>query len=47
LQAGAVALAVGGNLVQRAAVREGNWDAIRESARQWVDLVERSRNQVS
>lgn len=47
LQAGAVALAVGGNLVRRAAVREGNWDAIRESARQWVDLVERSRNQVS
>lgn len=47
LQAGAVALAVGSNLVQRAAVNEGNWDAIRESARQWVNLVERSRNQIS
>jgi len=47
LQAGAVALAVGGNLVRRASVQAGDWDAIRESALQWVNLVERSRNQVS
>jgi 2-dehydro-3-deoxyphosphogluconate aldolase/(4S)-4-hydroxy-2-oxoglutarate aldolase len=47
LQAGAVALAVGGNLVRRASVQRGDWDAIRESALQWVNLVERSRNQVS
>ena len=43
-QAGAVALAVGGNLVQRASVRAGDWDAIRENALRWVNLVERSRN---
>ena len=47
LQAGAVALAVGSNLVRRASVQAGDWDAIRESALQWVNLVERSRNQVS
>jgi 2-dehydro-3-deoxyphosphogluconate aldolase/(4S)-4-hydroxy-2-oxoglutarate aldolase len=47
LQAGAVALAVGGNLVRRAAVNAGDWDAIRDSARQWVDLVARSRQSVS
>jgi 2-dehydro-3-deoxyphosphogluconate aldolase / (4S)-4-hydroxy-2-oxoglutarate aldolase len=47
LQAGAAALAVGGNLVRRASVQAGDWDAIRESALQWVNLVERSRNNVS
>ena len=44
LKAGAVALAVGGNLVHRPSVEAGNWDGITERARQWTRLVAESRS---
>ncbi len=47
IRAGAVALAVGGNLVHRPSVKERNWDAIRDRARQWTSLVETARRGVS
>ena len=47
IRAGAVALAVGGNLVHRPTVKERNWDAIRDRARQWTSLVETARRGVS
>ncbi len=43
LKAGAVALAVGGNLVHRPSVQTGDWDAILDRARQWTQLVAESR----
>lgn len=44
LKAGAVALAVGGNLVHRPSVHSGDWDAIRERAREWVRAVSIARS---
>lgn len=43
LSAGAVALAVGGHLVDRAAVAAGDWSRIRDLARRWCDLVADAR----
>ncbi len=43
LKAGAVALAVGGNLIHRPSVQSGDWDAILDRARQWTQLVAESR----
>ncbi len=43
LEAGAVALAVGGNLVDKAAVARGDWAAITERARAFVDVVRQCR----
>lgn len=43
LKAGAVALAVGGNLVHLASVQQGHWEAIEERARQWTRLVADAR----
>jgi 2-dehydro-3-deoxyphosphogluconate aldolase/(4S)-4-hydroxy-2-oxoglutarate aldolase len=39
LAAGAVALAVGGHLIDPQAVATGDWDALRDNARQWTSLV--------
>jgi len=47
IKAGAVALAVGGNLVQRKAVSERNWSVIRDLARQWTALVDDARKSFS
>lgn len=44
LKAGAVALAVGGNLVHRPSVKAADWDAIRDRARQWTQLVADARS---
>ncbi len=44
LKAGAVALAVGGHLVHRASAEAGDWDAIRDRARQWAQLVADARS---
>ncbi len=44
LKAGAVALAVGGNLVHRPSVETGDWDAIRDRASQWTKLVADARS---
>ncbi|MCX7623857.1 MAG: bifunctional 4-hydroxy-2-oxoglutarate aldolase/2-dehydro-3-deoxy-phosphogluconate aldolase [Thermomicrobium sp.] len=41
LAAGAVAVAVGSHLVDRRLVAERNWDALRERARTWAELVAR------
>ncbi len=43
LKAGAVALAVGSNLVHRPTVHAGDWDGIRARARQWTELVAKAR----
>lgn len=43
LAAGAAALAVGSDLVSRAAVQAGDWAAIRERARRYVEIVARAR----
>jgi 2-dehydro-3-deoxyphosphogluconate aldolase/(4S)-4-hydroxy-2-oxoglutarate aldolase len=44
IKAGAVALAVGGNLSHRPSVEAGDWDAIRARARQWTQLVADARS---
>ncbi len=41
LAAGAVAVAVGGHLVDRQSVARRDWAALRERARQWAELVAR------
>jgi len=40
---GAVALAVGGELVDKRAVAAGDWAAVAARARQWVEMVARAR----
>lgn len=47
LKAGAVALAVGGNLVHRPSVQAGDWDAIVGRAREWTRLVAEARSTLS
>jgi 2-dehydro-3-deoxyphosphogluconate aldolase/(4S)-4-hydroxy-2-oxoglutarate aldolase len=43
LQAGACCLGIGGQLVEPRAVAEGNFDRIRELARQYVAIVKQTR----
>jgi 2-dehydro-3-deoxyphosphogluconate aldolase / (4S)-4-hydroxy-2-oxoglutarate aldolase len=43
LRAGACALGIGGQLVEPKAVAEGNFDRIRELARQYVNIVKQTR----
>ena len=43
LKAGAAALAVGGNLVSKKAVAAGRYDDITETARKFVEIVQRAR----
>lgn len=45
LSAGAVALAVGSDLVDRVAVRDGDWTALSRRARQYVEMVAQSRSE--
>jgi 2-dehydro-3-deoxyphosphogluconate aldolase/(4S)-4-hydroxy-2-oxoglutarate aldolase len=47
LRAGAAAIAVGGELVDRKAVKEKRWDVITENARKFVDVVARTRKEMS
>ncbi|HMF14842.1 MAG TPA: bifunctional 4-hydroxy-2-oxoglutarate aldolase/2-dehydro-3-deoxy-phosphogluconate aldolase [Gemmataceae bacterium] len=46
LKAGACCLGVGGQLVEPRAVAEGNFDRIRELARQYVAIVEQARERI-
>ena len=43
IKAGAVAIAVGGALVDRKAVQEGRFDVIAENARRFVEVVKKAR----
>ncbi len=45
LRAGACALGIGGQLVEPKAVAEGNFDRIRELARQYVNIVKQVRSE--
>jgi 2-dehydro-3-deoxyphosphogluconate aldolase/(4S)-4-hydroxy-2-oxoglutarate aldolase len=45
LQAGACCLGIGGQLVDPRAIREGNFNRIRELAKQYVTIVRQVRNQ--
>jgi len=47
LKAGACCLGVGGQLVEPKAVAEGNFDRIRDLARQYVAVVQQTRNAIS
>ena len=42
-QSGAVAVAVGGHLINAAAVEDGDWTGIQRRAAEWVRLVDESR----
>ena len=46
LKAGAAAIAVGGELVDKKAVKEKRWDVITENARKFVDAVARARKEM-
>jgi len=46
LKAGACALGVGGQLVEAKAVAERNFDRIRELAKQYVDIVRKTRSEM-
>ena len=43
IRAGACAIAVGGNLVDRAAVAAGDWQTLTDTARKYVDAVRTAR----
>ena len=43
IKAGAVAVAVGSNLVDKKAVKEGNWDLLTTTARKYVEAVKAAR----
>lgn len=45
IRAGACAIAVGGNLVEKGAVAAGNWQALTEMARQYVDVVRAAKQE--
>lgn len=45
LQAGACAVGLGSALVEKKALEEKNWDRVRELARQYVEIVKKTRNQ--
>jgi 2-dehydro-3-deoxyphosphogluconate aldolase/(4S)-4-hydroxy-2-oxoglutarate aldolase len=47
LKAGAAAIAVGGELVDKKAVKEKRWDVITENARKFVDVVARTRKEMA
>jgi 2-dehydro-3-deoxyphosphogluconate aldolase/(4S)-4-hydroxy-2-oxoglutarate aldolase len=47
LKAGACCLGVGGQLVEPRAVAEGNFDRIRDLARQYVAIVQQTRKEIS
>ncbi len=46
LKAGACAVAVGGNLVNAKAIREGNFGLIEETARQYLEVIAKARQQM-
>ncbi|MBM3262281.1 MAG: bifunctional 4-hydroxy-2-oxoglutarate aldolase/2-dehydro-3-deoxy-phosphogluconate aldolase [candidate division Zixibacteria bacterium] len=45
IRAGASAVAVGGNLIDRAAVTRGDWTVISETAQKYVDAVRQARQE--
>jgi 2-dehydro-3-deoxyphosphogluconate aldolase/(4S)-4-hydroxy-2-oxoglutarate aldolase len=47
LKAGAAAIAVGGELVDKKAVKEKRWEIITENARKFVDVVARTRKEMA
>jgi 2-dehydro-3-deoxyphosphogluconate aldolase / (4S)-4-hydroxy-2-oxoglutarate aldolase len=47
LKAGAAAIAVGGELVDKKAVKEKRWEVITENARKFVDVVARTRKEMA
>ena len=47
LRAGAAAIAVGGEIVDKKAVASRNWDVITENARKFIDLVSRTRKEIA
>ena len=47
LKAGAVALGVGGELVQAAALKAGKLEVITETARQFLEIIRRTREQMA
>ena len=46
-RAGAAAIAVGGEIVDKKAVASRNWDVITENARKFIDLVSRTRKEIA
>jgi 2-dehydro-3-deoxyphosphogluconate aldolase / (4S)-4-hydroxy-2-oxoglutarate aldolase len=47
LKAGAAAVAVGGEIVDKKAVKEKRWDVVTENTRKFVDLVVRTRKEMA
>ena len=47
LRAGAAAIAVGGEIVDKKAVAAKKWDVITENARKFIDLVSRTRKEIA
>jgi 2-dehydro-3-deoxyphosphogluconate aldolase/(4S)-4-hydroxy-2-oxoglutarate aldolase len=47
IRAGAAALAVGGNLVDKAAVKRGDFDQLTKTAQEFADIVRRTREEVA
>lgn len=47
LRAGAAAIAVGGELVDKKAVREKRWEVVTENARKFADVVARTRKEMA
>ena len=45
IRAGACAVAVGGNLVDKAAVAAGEWHVLTDTARQYVEAVRNARKE--
>jgi 2-dehydro-3-deoxyphosphogluconate aldolase/(4S)-4-hydroxy-2-oxoglutarate aldolase len=46
IKAGAAALAVGGNLVDKTAIRMGNFEAITQRAQKYVQIIEQARSEM-
>jgi 2-dehydro-3-deoxyphosphogluconate aldolase/(4S)-4-hydroxy-2-oxoglutarate aldolase len=47
LRAGAAAIAVGGEIVDKKAVKEKRWEVITENARKFIDVVARTRKEMA
>ena len=47
LKAGAAAVAVGGEIVDKKAVREKRWDVVTENTRKFVEIVARTRKEMA
>lgn len=46
IKAGCIAVGIGGSLIPKQAVQEGNWGIITEKARQMVNVVEKARMKI-